>query len=59
VTLADVCLVSQVIGAVAFVQCDTRPLPTVMQIYEECMQLEAFAQTPAPRLTRPGPQENY
>jgi maleylacetoacetate isomerase len=51
VTLADVCLVSQVIGAVAFFQCDTRPVPTVMQIYEECMRLEAFAQTPAPRQT--------
>jgi maleylacetoacetate isomerase len=49
VTLADVCLVSQVIGAVAFFQCDTRPVPTVMRIYEECMRLEAFAQTPAPR----------
>jgi maleylacetoacetate isomerase len=47
VTLADVCLVSQVIGAVAF-QCDTRPVPTVMRIYEECMRLDAFAQTPAP-----------
>jgi maleylacetoacetate isomerase len=52
VTLADVCLVSQVIGAVAFFQCDTRPVPTVMRIYEECMRLEAFAQTPAPRQTR-------
>jgi maleylacetoacetate isomerase len=51
VTLADVCLVSQVIGAVAFFQCDTRPVPTVMRIYEECMRLEAFAQTPAPRQT--------
>ena len=40
VTLADVCLVSQVIGAVAFFQCDTRPVPTVMRIYDECMRLE-------------------
>lgn len=52
VTLADVCLVSQVIGAVAFFQCDTRPVPTVMRIYEECMRLEAFAHTPAPRQTK-------
>lgn len=51
VTLADVCLVSQVIGALKFFQCDTRPVPTVMRIYEECMRLEAFAQTPAPRQT--------
>lgn len=51
VTLADVCLVSQVIGAVAFFQCDTGPVPTVMRIYQECMRLDAFAQTPAPRQT--------
>lgn len=50
VTLADVCLVSQVIGAVAFFQSDTRTLPTVMRIYEECMRIEAFTQTPAPLL---------
>lgn len=49
VTLADVCLVSQVIGAVEFFQCDMRQVPAVMRIYEECMRLEAFAQTPAPR----------
>jgi maleylacetoacetate isomerase/maleylpyruvate isomerase len=50
VTLADVCLVSQVIGAVGFFQCDMRAAPTVMAIYEECMRLEAFAQTPAPHI---------
>lgn len=59
VTLADVCLVSQVIGATAFFQCDTRPVPTVMRIYEECMRLEPFAQTPAPRQTAGNPSPAF
>jgi maleylacetoacetate isomerase len=41
VSLADVCLVTQVFGA-KFFNCDTAPVPTVMKIFNECMKLEAF-----------------
>jgi maleylacetoacetate isomerase len=40
-TMADCCLVPQVFNAKRF-QCDTAPFPTVMRIFDECMQLEAF-----------------
>jgi maleylacetoacetate isomerase len=42
-TLADICLVSQVIGALAYFNCDTKGVPTAMRIYGQCMEIEAFA----------------
>ena len=42
-TLADICLASQVIGALAYFSCDTKGVPTVMRIYSQCMEIEAFA----------------
>jgi maleylacetoacetate isomerase len=41
VSLADVCVVTQVFGA-RFFSCDTAPVPTVMRVFNECMKLEAF-----------------
>jgi maleylacetoacetate isomerase/maleylpyruvate isomerase len=41
VTLADICLATQVFGA-KFFNCDTAPVPTVMKVFNECMKLEAF-----------------
>jgi maleylacetoacetate isomerase len=41
VTLADVCLASQVVGAQLF-GCDLASVPHVMRIYSELMQLPAF-----------------
>jgi len=40
-TMADCCLVPQVFNAKRF-ECDTKPYPTVMRIFDECMKLEAF-----------------
>ncbi len=40
-TMADCCLVPQIFNARRF-QCDTAPYPTVMRVFERCMQLEAF-----------------
>jgi maleylacetoacetate isomerase len=40
-TLADVCVATQVFGA-KFFNCDTAPIPTVMRVFNECMKLEAF-----------------
>ncbi len=40
-TMADCCLVPQVFNAKRF-DCDTKPYPTVMRIFDECMKLEAF-----------------
>ena len=40
-TMADCCLVPQVFNAQRF-DCDTKPYPTVMRIFDECMELEAF-----------------
>jgi len=42
-TLADICLVSQVIGALAYFNCDTKGVPSAMRIYSQCMEIEAFA----------------
>jgi maleylacetoacetate isomerase/maleylpyruvate isomerase len=42
-TLADICLASQVIGASAYFKCDLSGVPRAMQIYEECMKLDAFS----------------
>jgi maleylacetoacetate isomerase len=41
VTLADICIASQVFGA-RFFNCDTALVPTVMRVFNECMKLEAF-----------------
>ena len=41
VTIADCCLVPQVFNARRF-ECDLRPYPTVMRIFEACMKLPAF-----------------
>jgi maleylacetoacetate isomerase/maleylpyruvate isomerase len=41
VTLADICIATQVFGA-RFFNCDTAPVPTVMRVFNECMKLEAF-----------------
>jgi maleylacetoacetate isomerase len=43
VTLADICVVSQVIGATAYFKCDVSGVPTTMRIYEQCMKLDAFS----------------
>jgi maleylacetoacetate isomerase len=42
VTLADVCVASQVIGARDYFKCDVSRVPTVMRVYGECMKLPAF-----------------
>jgi maleylacetoacetate isomerase len=42
-TIADICLASQVIGALAYFNCDTSSVPTVMRVYNDCMQESAFA----------------
>ena len=41
-TLADICLVSQVIGAKNYFNCDVSRVPTVMRVFGECMKVEAF-----------------
>jgi maleylacetoacetate isomerase/maleylpyruvate isomerase len=42
-TMADVCLASQVIGAIAYFNCDTSSVPAAMRIYHRCMEIDAFA----------------
>jgi maleylacetoacetate isomerase len=44
VTIADICVASQVVGA-AFFNVDTKPYPTAVRILGECMKLEAFAKS--------------
>jgi maleylacetoacetate isomerase len=44
VTMADVCLVPQVFNAQRF-NCDLKLYPTVMGIFERCMELAAFSDT--------------
>jgi maleylacetoacetate isomerase len=51
ITIADICLASQVAGA-NFYKCDTARFPTVRRIVEACMQNEAFAR--AHPLKQPG-----
>ncbi len=41
-TMADICLAGQVIGAQNS-DCDVKPYPTVVRIHEACMALDAFA----------------
>jgi maleylacetoacetate isomerase len=43
ITLADICLAGQVIGARDYFKCDTSGVPTVMRIYDECMKNPAFS----------------
>jgi maleylacetoacetate isomerase len=50
-TIADICLVSQAVGA-KFFQVDTTPYPTVMRINERCQAIEAVAR--AHPLKQPG-----
>jgi maleylacetoacetate isomerase len=52
VTLADICLAGQVIGATAYFKCDVAGVPTAMRIYEECMRMDAFSR--AHPLKQPG-----
>jgi maleylacetoacetate isomerase len=42
VTMADICLAGQVIGAQNS-DCDVKPYKTLLRIHETCMALEAFA----------------
>jgi maleylacetoacetate isomerase len=42
-TMADICVVSQVIGALAYFNCDTSTIPAVMRIYNQCMEIDAFS----------------
>jgi maleylacetoacetate isomerase len=51
-TLADICLASQMIGALAYFNCDTKGVPTAMRIYNQCMEIDAFAS--AHPLKQPG-----
>jgi len=51
VTIADLCLVSHVVGAKLF-DVDVKPYPIVMRIFEICMAVDAFAR--AHPLRQPG-----
>ena len=51
VTVADICLASQMVGA-NFFKYDTTPFPTARRIFDTCMQNEAFAS--AHPLKQPG-----
>src|SRR3954463_8431513 len=42
VTIADICLAGQVIGATGYFKCDVSSVPTVMRVYGECMKIDAF-----------------
>jgi maleylacetoacetate isomerase len=42
-TMADICLASQVIAALAYFNADTKNVPTAMRIYNQCMEIDAFA----------------
>ena len=45
VSIADICLAGQVIGATAYFKCDVSGVPAVMRVYNECMKIEAFERT--------------
>ena len=51
-TMADICVASQVIGAIAYFNCDTKALPTTMRVYSQCMEIDEFAK--AHPLKQPG-----
>ncbi len=40
-TMADCCLVPQIFNAQRF-ECDLKPYPTLMRVFDACMKLEAF-----------------
>jgi maleylacetoacetate isomerase len=40
-SMADCCLVPQIFNAQRF-ECDLKPYPAVMRVYDACMRLEAF-----------------
>jgi maleylacetoacetate isomerase len=42
-TMADICLASQMIGALAYFNVDTKNVPTAQRIYEACMEIDAFS----------------
>jgi maleylacetoacetate isomerase len=42
VTIADICLASQVIGAKNYFNCDVSGVPTVMRVFDACMKIAAF-----------------
>ena len=42
-TMADICLASQVIAALAYFNCDTSGVPAAMRIYNQCMEIDAFS----------------
>ena len=42
-TIADICMASQMIGALAYFNCDTSGVPTVMGVYNHCMEIDAFS----------------
>ena len=42
-TMADICLASQMIAALAYFNVDTKAMPTAMRIYNQCMEIDAFA----------------
>ena len=52
VTLADICLAGQVIGATGYFKCDVSGVPTVMRVFSECMKIDAFER--AHPLKQPG-----
>ncbi len=52
VTIADICLAGQVIGAAGYFKCDLSSVPTVVRIHEECMKIDAFSH--AHPLKQPG-----
>jgi maleylacetoacetate isomerase len=43
VTMADICVASQMIAALAYFNVETKSLPTAMRIYNQCMEIDAFA----------------
>jgi maleylacetoacetate isomerase len=43
ISIADICVTSQVIGATAYFKCDVSSVPTTMRVYEECMKNDAFS----------------
>jgi maleylacetoacetate isomerase len=51
-TIADLCLVSHVVGSRAYFKCDMAPYPTVTRIADDCLAQDAFAR--AHPLKQPG-----
>jgi glutathione S-transferase len=56
-TVADLCLVSHVVGSRAYFRCDMTPYPTVTRIADECLKLDTFAR--AHPLKQPGAVAGY